>query len=536
MTDPQAPADAPPRRPGRAALLCWLLFTLCYWAGALHKPFTTHDFYSWVYAERCTVSEILTLKDTGIGHPPLYHLAQKFVQWAVPWGHPLNVRLANYVFGSLFVALLAAYLSHRPGLLLFSCGIAVSATTLDTFLICRMWGLVSLASLLLVISGQRLQRRFGIGNLAAFLALMAIGFCSDYSFVLLLPYAAITFLPRGRWGGRLAHLVPAGTFSVLLLFRWHHGTKIGSQLDALSLLLYDTFIACVTGAQLLFNFWFEETLLLAFIAFLVCLARDIGRGAPARWAGLAVLGLFFVSGTLFRTGLIRVRLAWVPLLAGLLFAAWNRRRYPFFDHRDAGDRCLAGTIGGLAMLLAVNQHFWTSLVQVRFLLVLFPLLLVYLARRLPRTALRGLAVLMICSGLAYTASSGVFLYYPPATVSGPGPLVFADVYSWANQYFHSDPQERHRPWIIDQSNYETSCRVCRMGADRVPWERFEDVRVVGPAGKDHRDLVPGDFRLTDLDVRLSPLDDLQFALLHPIHSQRYAVSRFRRVAPSEEAR
>lgn len=535
MTDPQAAAVAPPPRPRRAALFCWLLFTACYWTGALHKPFTTHDFYSWVYAERCTVAEILTLEDTGIGHPPLYHLAQKTVQWAVPWGHPANVRLANYVFGSLFAALLAVFLSRRPGMLLFSCGVAMSATMLDTFMICRMWGLVSLVSLLTVIVGRQLQRRFSARGLITLLALLAVGFTADYSFLLLLPFAAIACLPHGRRGVILAHLVPAAAGIILLFFRWHHTMKIGSPLDGLSLLFYDIFQACTTGSLLLFNFWFEETLLAALAVFLLCLGRDIGRGAAVRWAGLAALSFFFVSGTLVRTGLLRVRFAWVPLLACLLFAVWHRRRYPFFDHRDTGDHCLAGLACGLAPLLAVNQHFWTGLVQIRFLLVLFPLLLVYLARRLPPTALRGMALIMICSGLVYTASNGVFLYYPPATVSGPGPVVFSDVYSWANQYFHTDPEARQQPWIIDPSNFETSCRVCRMGAERVPWEQFEEVRVVGPANRDPREAVPGGFRLIDREIHLSALDDLQFALLHPIYSQRYTVSRFQRAEPAKEA-
>ena len=61
------------------------------------------EFYSWVYAQKCTYAEILTLKDTGIGHPPLYHLIQKFVSDLLPGYHFVHVRIANFIFGILFL-------------------------------------------------------------------------------------------------------------------------------------------------------------------------------------------------------------------------------------------------------------------------------------------------------------------------------------------------------------------------------------------------------------------------------------------------
>jgi len=534
MTESQAPAAALPPPARRAALVCWLIFSALYWAGAIHKPFTAHDFYSWVYAERCSVAEILTMKDNGIGHPPLFHLAQKAVQATVPFPHPLDVRLANYLFGSLFVAVFAAFLGRRPGLLLFSCGIAASATTLDTFLLGRMWGLVCLLSLLLVVAGQWLRQRFTVGRLAAFLALLALGFCADYNFVLALPFVALVCLPGGRWGGRLSHLVLAGTIFILVLFRSSHVLKSGTPWTELFRLFYDLCRAPLLGARMLLNFWFMETLLLALAVFFVCLVRSRGRAAAWHWAALAVLPLFFLATMMDLTRQYRVGLILIPLLAFGLPAIWKRCRYPLFDHRDTGDRCLAGMAGGLALLLAVSRHVPTGLIQMRFILILFPLLLVFLAHRLPGPARRALALVLICSGLLYTASGGVSLGYPPAVVSGDDPVVFADVYSWSNQYFHVDDEARARAYIIDQSRFVDSCRVCRMGTDRVPWERFQRVRVVGPADRDARELVPDGFILVNREMPLSRLDHLQFALLHPIYTERYAVSLFERTMPANE--
>ena len=93
-------------------LIAWILFSTVYWIAAYNKPYHVDEFYSWVYAERCTFKDIFLLKEFGIGHPPLFHLVQKSVQSLFPTYHPAQVRLANYLFGSVFVMLLVSMLSH----------------------------------------------------------------------------------------------------------------------------------------------------------------------------------------------------------------------------------------------------------------------------------------------------------------------------------------------------------------------------------------------------------------------------------------
>ena len=86
-------------------LVSLVIFSSLYWFAAYYKPFHVDEFYSWVYASRCTFKEIFMSKDTGIGHQPLYHIIQKLVQTLFQPYHFSHVRLANYLIGSLFVAI-----------------------------------------------------------------------------------------------------------------------------------------------------------------------------------------------------------------------------------------------------------------------------------------------------------------------------------------------------------------------------------------------------------------------------------------------
>ena len=44
-------------------LISWIIFTAFYFTAAYNKPFHVDEFYSWVYAERCTFKEIILLTD-----------------------------------------------------------------------------------------------------------------------------------------------------------------------------------------------------------------------------------------------------------------------------------------------------------------------------------------------------------------------------------------------------------------------------------------------------------------------------------------
>jgi hypothetical protein len=511
-------------------LLCWLLFALLFWIGAWHKPFSSHDFYSWVYAERCTVAEILTLKDTGIGHPPGYHLCQKLVQTAAPFYHPALVRLANFVFGSVFVLVLTSLVGRRPGFTLFCCGIAVSATTLNTFMFSRMWGLVCLIALLLIAAGERLSRRWTRRRALVIVGLVLLGFTADFSFVLLLPYATMALLTGLRRPERPAHLLLGSGVAAVVLALGIHALNGAGAAAAVKGLVHDLTRAAFSIGAILFNYWFVETFALALaVFFAVLLARRRGL----RLAIPLLAALLLLAGALVEAELLRARHAILPLAGLGLLAAWSRRHWPFFDIRQADDRLITGVGGALLILLTANHFFWTDLLQTRFFLALFPLLVLLLARRLPAAARNTLALLMIVSGLMYTASNGLSYSYPPPAVTGGGPVVFTTVNSYSTHYLRCDALRGEEAYILDDLMFERSCRVCRMGTDQVPFDQMERYLLVWLVLHDPLEAVPATHVPIGEEPHLSRLDRLQFAALTPLRTHYYVVSEFRRAETAD---
>ena len=184
-------------------ILPWIVFSIFYWVAAYFKPFNVDEFFSWVYAERCSFWEIITLRDTGIGHPPLFHLLQKTVQVCFSVYHPLQVRLVNYVVGSVFIILLSRILKREQAVPGFFLAVASSACVLNVFVFSRMWGLVCLASLLLVWSGEKYVKARTRKNAIVFGIVAIFGFVSDYGFVLLIPYMIIVIFSNSQYLERI---------------------------------------------------------------------------------------------------------------------------------------------------------------------------------------------------------------------------------------------------------------------------------------------------------------------------------------------
>ena len=115
-------------------LIPWFLFTILYWTASLYKGFHIDEFFSWVYTQRSSVTEIFQLKDFGIGHPPIYHFLQKIIQTIFTNYHPFQVRVINYLVGSFFIVLLIRLVSKHRENLLFLYSLCFYATILDIFL------------------------------------------------------------------------------------------------------------------------------------------------------------------------------------------------------------------------------------------------------------------------------------------------------------------------------------------------------------------------------------------------------------------
>ena len=177
-----------------AISLC--LFAVMYWVSSWSKSFHVDEFLSWVYAERCTFTEILSLKDFGIGHPPLYHLLQKIVIEILPGYQTFYVRLVNFCVGLIFVGISANMIVRHGGPSTFAIAIGGCGGVLNAFVFARMYGLLCLWSILLIIFGERYARTGGFRQLLILFALCIFGFLSDYNFILLMPYLLLVLLSR----------------------------------------------------------------------------------------------------------------------------------------------------------------------------------------------------------------------------------------------------------------------------------------------------------------------------------------------------
>ena len=160
----------------------WVLFSIAYWFAAFHKPVHVDEFYSWVYAERCSFAGILSLADHGIGHPPLYHVLQKMAAILLPHSFPISLRIVNYIAGSIFIILFVRLLLLQRHLPVFCYGAACSAIILNAFLFSRMYGLVLLFSLLFYWFGEKYYERANLKNAALLLSVFTLGMYADYNF------------------------------------------------------------------------------------------------------------------------------------------------------------------------------------------------------------------------------------------------------------------------------------------------------------------------------------------------------------------
>jgi uncharacterized protein len=97
-------------------------------------------------------------------------------------------------------------------------------------------------------------------------------------------------------------------------------------------------------------------------------------------------GILFVPGLVLFVGLAQVDAEATSLLAIIpvaIVGAWNQRRYGNFRGRDAlllGVLAIPGAIGGVAIVNAIPE---------RVVEVLFALLMLYVASRMARDALRA---------------------------------------------------------------------------------------------------------------------------------------------------
>ena len=521
------------------ALIAWLLFSVLFWIAAYVKPFHVDEFYSWVYAQRCSFGEIFRLKDTGIGHPPLYHLVQKLVQTVLPSYHPLYVRLANYLFGSVFVFLLARFLLAHKYVPFFCYGVGVSAVVLEGFVFSRMWGLVGLSALLLLWWGEIYWERKEIKLFLVLAAICLLGFISDYNFFLTVPYIFLILFTSKTSSGRVWKILLSVLGVLWLLTAFLYNLKYADIPMFFFSIFRDITRINYTMGKMFLGFGFIELVLAALLVTAVILIAFLvkERKIP-EMPGFSTAAVYLVLTVIlgaFLEILMIGRILWsgaaVFLWVFVLFLVWKKQWRFMFEMDAVQTRLAAAVLGGVIILLGVNYVFWRELKQAKFIFVLFPFILFFLYRVLDKKRLHFISVLLMVTGIFYITSFRISDFFPPPDLEGKEPVVFKDEFAYSTRYLRSRDQAAEKPVFIHFNMFEKYCRVCKLGTpiDAFRFEGQDRVWMVGDRVFRFGKYIPKEFELVKTYAYLSWADRVKFKFLHPIDDNwRFIVWEFRR--------
>ncbi len=508
--------------------ISWIIFSVLFLYAAYNKPFHADEFFSWVYSERCSFADILLLRDFGIGHAPLYHIIQKIIQTIFQNYNPIQVRLANFLIGSLFIILLSSFLLKHRKIPLLCYAICASASILDIFLFSRMYGLVCLSSLLLLRFGERYcenpKRKYLI-----YMALSCfLGFFSDYNFILLVPYVVLVVCSNKSYEKKA--LISLIVFSTLI---WVASVAVSTIIKHQSVTMYfstmlsDASLMIYQVGKILFNFWFKEIFLLAllffgFFFFLTERKRLLQPFKNTRSTVIQIAIFFMVLALLcffVVFGYLRIRYA--IIIISLIVALKYAGEISSYKLDPVKIRMLFSVIAGILILLAVNPYFWRDLRSSRFINIFMPYLLFFIIKVFNKRLLIAFGALSIVSGALYLQSFGLAGMYPPPAVDGDTTVIFQDVMAYSTQYLKKDHGSKV-PIILDFKPFRV-CRVCRMGTNDVDFERYEKIVVVGRDDFDIKNAIPGEFQLIAKNDYFSPLDTMLVKYLTPLFDWRYSI-------------
>ena len=518
-------------------LLPLVAFSIAYGIAAGLKPFHVDEFFSWVYAERCSYKDILLLKEFGIGHPPIFHLLQKISMDVFPGCHFIEIRMANYIAGCTFVGVLSHVLARHGAPLVYTLSVSSSAAVLNVFVLARMYGLVCLASVLLLWAGESYVRSARPFKLLLLLGISIFGFLSDYSFALMMPYLFIV-LTNGYGRVDPKKIMYSVLVSVLLLATV---CKALVEKDFVYLVAYYiTSIPRVSFEMLnaLLNFWFLEPffaalLITSAVLFLSSQAKDKPLSIAAEWNSghLVLLSVFFfavVEGMIRFTSLQARHMAIFILLFALGILICHRqktsRKLP-----DVPARLLHSVGGGALILLAVNQFFWRDLRDARFLSLLLPFYVLLMLFFLNQTKLHSFSAILFFSGVIFITSNGLGDYFPPPYSPGKKVDFYQTAYSYSTRYLKTCDRETEEPVFVESGLFWRYCQLCKLGKSLEGTREPGQVVVMGWHNFDVREMMsymPGVVVKDRRDVGLSHSDEFQFKHLTPIYSRRHSIFSF----------
>lgn len=518
-------------------IFAWIIFSCFYWTAAYRKPFHVDEFYSWVYAERCSFGEILKLKEFGIGHPPFFHLIQKSMQELIPSYHFTYVRFANFLFGSIFVLILTNWILNRRGSPFFCYGVAISATTLDTFVFSRMWGLVCLCSLVLLQFGEKYLEKRKFRYLFFFMGTVILGFFADYNFILLIPYIFIVLFSQRKYFNRVLII----SF-ILLITGWFAtlGTRI-NFLNSTSLffwkIFYDLTLMGRELGSILFNFGFTETLLTAFMIFLIAIWFDLRSGnseAAANATHRNYLYLILAAGIIFiplnvlnSDETLRMVFAAPVIVLLFLLLFLQARKIHISNLNITVNRLIVAMAGASMIILSVSPVFWKNLKSQRFLLILYPFILLFVFRVCSRKVLHTVSVILIISGVFYVFSNRVSDYYPSPYVKEGSPVLYQSEYGFSTQYLRKK-NVSDEPFFI-QTYFDDYCKICTMGKDDIDFSGYNGFRFVGRNQFKPGSLIPPGFHPVKRIENLTLFDHIQFKYLTPLHPAYWVTFFYERI-------
>jgi hypothetical protein len=517
----------------------WILFSCFFWAVAYSKPFHVDEFYSWVYAERCTFGEILKLKDSGIGHPPLFHLIQKGVQKFIPSHNFVSVRFANFLFGSIFIIIFTNWILKRKGSPFFCYGAAISATMLDTFIFSRMYGLVCLSSLLLLQYGEKYFEERKRRYLLLLMGVIVLGFFADYNFILLVPYVFIVLFSKRKYFNKFVII----SF-ILLIVGCFTTLGIENKFSNLtSNYLYEFFYdLTLMGRELgsvIFNFWFAETILGAFIILLLAMLlldlkpwKDFAPSNKTNrhylYPCLTTSIMFIPLNVLISDDRLRMIFAAPIIFSLLVFLSFQSHRIHILDLSIEINRMIITVAGACLIILCISPIFRRPLIDHRFLLILYPFLLIIFFRMFSRKALNIVSIILAISGIIYLFSDSLSDYYQPHSLGGEGLIIFEDEFSMSTQYIKSQKETWEDPYLI-QPTFKKNCRVCAMGRKSIDFSKYDDFRLIGRDKFKPESFIPPNFILAQKIDNLTLLDRIQFKYLTPLHPVYMATYYYKKI-------
>jgi len=497
------------------------------------------EFYSWLYAERCSFKEIILLKDFGIGHPPLYHVLQKLVQSSIPYFHPICVRVANYIVGSLFIILsVRIFLAYRK-VPIFCYWLCFCATILNSFVFSRMWGLVLLFSFLLLRSGEKYNGERSWKNLLSVVISFLGGLLSDYNFIILSPYLVYLFIATRKRSAYLLVICIAG-----LTMLW-----IGGVLSAMYLTERDVgyLVDRIVVKQLIWGgFTFGKMLIGVryWELFLLCLllvhvishivvvkahfSNDSG------FHGVLVVALYYVGGCsllwhLLDSQKINGKYGAAIAIISIGIVIWKVKKRIGFSLDDFTKRILFSIIGAVLIVLSVDPFFWRHLIEERFFAILMPFILICIYLNCKKILLYSLTVVFVISGVLYVPSGYVGWWYPPPKLEKSLCVGFQNERAYSTQYFFDRQSGITEPIFVGNSEFKRWCQVCEVGTGSISLENCEKLGLVLNYRDNSNEFLLPYFQIISERILVTEFDNLFLKHLRPFNCRRYKLVECERI-------